>query len=71
MKWRTVQAQCIWYHSVKDQFPVQFPPFPVSIPNCKKTAGPTDLHRTEQVSDSYAWQIAISHELGLKEMGVK
>lgn len=31
--------------------------------------GPTDSHRTEQVSGIYAWQIAISHDLGLKEMG--
>lgn len=44
----------------------------VSIPCCKPNrVGPTDLHRTKQVSDSYAWQIAISHDLGLKEMGVK
>lgn len=53
----------IRYHSVWDQYLVQFPTFPDIIP------GPTYLLRTEQVSDIYAWQIAISHDPGLKEMG--
>lgn len=49
---------------LEDQFP-ETSPFQVA----GEQTGPTDSHRTEQVSEIYAWQIAISHDLGLKEMG--
>lgn len=36
-----------------------------------KQTGPADSHKTEQVSEIYAWQIAISHDRGVKGNGGK